>query len=262
MLAWESLQVTGVTKSCWHGSHWESPGSRNHVGMGVTWGSRDHVGIGVLAVGGVTKSCWHGSECWLPLRCLSQTTVPTHLGWPERGEELEVAHRHPAPHHRCLWWPCAWPPNIVLQAGCHPTASAGLGWQPTAAGVQLAPGSALCMRMRCCRWQHMCQARRCCLNACMFTVAPLAVLAQTRVWRSFPIKPSAVSPWMAGVFMLVWRAGACSHDGLTYQTLLPSSLVATAPQFGCLQAQLMRVLRHCSAAAGPPTWPFSASPNP
>ena len=131
---------------------------------------------------------------------------------------------YPAPYHRCLW-PCAiilWPlvaVHIVLQAGCHPTAGDALEWQPSAAGSQLARGSALCMRTWCCRYstRHV----------------------------------SGALSWMAGVFMLVWRAGACSHDGLTYQTLLPSSLGCHGtPVLVACNAQLIRVLRHCYAAAG------------
>ena len=109
--------------------------------------------------------------------------------------------------------------HIVLQAGCHPTAGDGLEWQPSAAGSQLAPGSALGMRTWCCRYstRHV----------------------------------SGALSWMAGVFMLVWRAGACSHDGLTYQTLLPSSLGCHGtPVLAACNAQLIRVLRHCYAAAG------------
>ena len=37
--------------------------------------------------------------------------------------------------------------------------------------------------------------------------------------QNFRIKPAAVSPWMAGIFMLVSRAGVCSPGGLTSQTL-------------------------------------------
>ena len=61
----------------------------------------------------------------------------------------------------------------------------------------------------------------------IFAVVLLAGLAQTGVWLF--IEP---------LFMLVWQAGACSHDGLTYQTLLPCTLGCHS--FGCLQAQLIR----------------------
>ena len=53
-------------------------------------------------------------------------------------------------------------------------------------------------------------------------------------------------------FMLVWRAGACSHDGLTYQALLPCSLGCHgAPVLAAMQ--FIRVLRHCSAEPGRPS---------
>ena len=66
------------------------------------------------------------------------------------------------------------------------------------------------------------------------------------------IVPSSVSPLIAEAFMLVWRAGACSHDGLTYQALLPCSLGCRAFQvLAACNAQLIRVLRHCSAETGP-----------
>ena len=60
--------------------------------------------------------------------------------------------------------------------------------------------------------------------ACLMSaIVPFAALDQARVWRYLSIVPSTVSLWVAGVFMLVRRAEACSHDGLTYQALLPCS---------------------------------------
>ena len=58
--------------------------------------------------------------------------------------------------------------------------------------------------------------------ACLMSaVVPLAALDQARVWRYQSIVPSTV--YTPGGCMLLWRAGACSHDGLTYQALLPCS---------------------------------------
>ena len=106
----------------------------------------------------------------------------------------------------------------------------------------------------CCRWQYMCQAPRCRLGAAglMLGVALLATLAQKLCLARFRNRPLAVSPWMAEGFMPVWRAGACSHDGLTLQTAVHGSLGCRgAPVLAACIAQLMRVRRHCSAAAGP-----------
>ena len=85
----------------------------------------------------------------------------------------------------------------------------------------------------------------------------------------------AVSPWMADVFMLVWRAGACPHDGLTYQSLLPCSKgLPRHPSFGChaisvhqdIEALLRRVWpslvapSECSLCSQPR--PLTTSPSP
>ena len=63
-------------------------------------------------------------------------------------------------------------------------------------------------------WRCLPHARRCPSSS----TCPDECLAFHR------IQPSAVSPSIAGV--LLWRAGACSHDGL-----LSAAWVATAPQF-------------------------------
>ena len=44
-------------------------------------------------------------------------------------------------------------------------------------------------------------------------------------------RPLGVSPCMAEGFMLVWRAGACSHDCLALQTALHGSLGAAVLRF-------------------------------
>ena len=44
-------------------------------------------------------------------------------------------------------------------------------------------------------------------------------------------RPFAVSPWMAEGLMLVWRAGACSHDLLAVQPVLHAAWGAAALQF-------------------------------
>ena len=65
---------------------------------------------------------------------------------------------------------------------------------------------------------------RCC-SSC--STCPDACLAL------FRIKPSAVSPWMAEVFMQVWRAAACSHDGLALHGAWKLGLPRRS-SFGCL----------------------------
>ena len=57
---------------------------------------------------------------------------------------------------------CSWPlmaAHILLQAGCHPTPGAVLGWQPTTARGLMAPATDPC-HTQCCRRQLMCQAPR------------------------------------------------------------------------------------------------------
>ena len=51
--------------------------------------------------------------------------------------------------------------------------------------------------------------------------------------RSLCIEPSAVLLG-AQVVMLVWRAGVCSHDGLTSRLCCPATWIAT-PVLDCLQ---------------------------
>ena len=84
--------------------------------------------------------------------------------------------------------------------------------------------------------------------ACLMSaVVPLAALDQARVWRHQSIAPSTLSRRVAEVFMLVWRAGACSHDGLTYQPCCLAARVATAPQFWLpCNAQFIRFIRVAS----------------
>ena len=149
---------------------------------------------------------------------------------------------------------------MPLAFGGRPHPSAGglppdawVGWQPTAAGGLLAPGSEPCMCMRCRRRQLMCET-------------PSGRLPHVRSCPSCSTRPgtrlvilvhhaSTVSPWVCVVLMLVWRAGACSHDGLTYQALCPAARVATAPQFWLpSNAQFIRVVRHCSAESGFLSW--------
>ena len=61
-----------------------------------------------------------------------------------------------------------------------------------------------------------------------------------------------MSPWVVEDFMLVWRAGACSHDGLTYQALLPCSKGRHGtPVLAACNVELIIILRHCSATASP-----------
>ena len=85
---------------------------------------------------------------------------------------------------------------------------------------------------------------------------------QTRAWRSFPIKPSAIT-WVAGVFMRVWRAGACWPH---LPDLVASSLLSRHPSFG---SAMLSSSGYCGIAPQrlAPSWPLlrvnsAASPNP
>ena len=79
----------------------------------------------------------------------------------------------------------------------------------------------------------------------------------------------AVSPWMAESFVLVWRAGACSHDCLALQTALIVAWGAAALQFWAAHmAQLMRVRAGlmlpplaCSTGQLMPATTFPTSPG-
>ena len=148
------------------------------------------------------------------------------------------------------------PPSLPLVGPaprCHPTPGSSWGGSPPLSGACWPPPVTpvcVCGAAAGNSWARPLQA------ACLMSaVVPLAALDQACVWQYQSIVPLIVSPLVTEVFMLVWRAGACSHDDLTHQALLPCSLGCHgAPVLAACNAQLIRVQRHCSAESGPPTW--------
>ena len=96
-------------------------------------------------------------QCWVPLRCLSLTTMAERTS---AGLSDKEAHRPscspPLPlidlrrYALGLWWP---PTSFGRRGATRRLVTAG--GSPPLPG-QLAPRSAPCMRTRCCRWQLMC----------------------------------------------------------------------------------------------------------
>ena len=141
----------------------------------------------------------------------------------------------------------------MAHGGCPHRSSEGVpphycfGWQPTAAGGQCtmpAPPAAdgnTCVRP---------------LGAALVLPASCSVLPflqhlpRSFVWRAFATGLWLYHPgWLRASCQ---RGGACSHDGLALQTAVHGSLGCRgAPVLAACIAQLMRVRRHCSAAAGP-----------
>ena len=96
-----------------------------------------------------------------------------------------------------------------------------------------------------------CQAPRFCRGASCYMIgtAPLAALAPSPL-ALFCIQPSAELPWMAKIFVLVWRTGACLHHGLALTIVHGCLDCHGTPILATCLAHLKKVRRHCSPPAG------------
>ena len=154
---------------------------------------------------------------------------------------FSVPDGQPAPRRWCcLWWPLC----------------SGLQWPPSFRGRVPPDGAGRCRSQ-----MPLCQALRCRLSAAclMFAVASLAALAQTRVWRSFSIKPSAVS---------LWVASSCQCRGLGTAHMMASLKqlgLPRHPSFGCLQYSAQQGTASLLRSGWPPRSPscvFTEQPAP